>query len=692
MKRINYLCIIVFCLTLCLIWPEILRAASGTSAPAKNAAPLSSPAKSTPPSPAAKAPAPTSKALAKAMPDLVVSKVWVDASCLLNVAICNVGKGPISPAEHGNGKLTITIDKTDTHFFFTKPTLNGPAMDLQGKLKHPGATLEFNTRIALMKPASVTAMVDADKAIDESNEKNNLTSIQLTSGKCKPQATAIKKKALAKPGSAERLSVPNQMAQNRMRATASIGSIIDAHGVDFNTRPMSFGDGINIHSIDEVTAYSFILRYSVDESLANGDITFYMLHGGEQVAQTTRPFDHGGGDPSVHVFMAQNFSWSLPVNLVNDDNYGIIAVKSDGLGISDPFTVNLPYRPYATGMGMSIEFTHPVDSTYFLHGQEIQFTIACTCRSSIDQVHLQLVPATGGGAAAYDFSILNTGGPFTSFNKTWTIPTHIPRGDYRLLAEAGVSGCASIENLSAYSRVFSINPPLPEPAPGERNTISIRSPSAGDTIYTGDHNQLWVQWSCAHCDGPDDLSYTRVLLKNGEELQRIGPTHAGGDMSPMEWFSIFGYLSGSDYQVQIELNRFNSDTERPEMIWSETTGNFSIINNTMGYLSDTNPVLLRSPSGFGGASFAVGSTLEITWSHAPERSTTHRLRLTLTRDATEGGGEWPIVGNISSYPYSYDWVIPDGVPPGAGYRVLVERVDGAGSSNSYIPFSITPRP
>jgi len=448
-------------------------------------------------------------------------------------------------------------------------------------------------------------------------------------------------------------------------------------------------DGISINPIADITSYSFLFRYAVDKSLTNGDITFYMLHGGEPVAEVTRPFDQGGGDPSANVWVSQNFSWDIPVSLANDDNYGIIAVKSDALGISDPFTVNLPYRAHATGMGMSIGITHPVDRTYFLHGQEIQFTIACTCGGPIDQVHLQLVPATGG-AAAYDFSILDAGGPFTSFNTTWAIPAHIPQGNYRLLAEAGVADCDSIDSLSAYSAVFSINPPPPEPVPGDRNTISIRSPSAGDTIYTGDHNQLWVQWSCVDCEEPADLSYTRVLLKNGEELQRIGPIHAGGDMSPMEWFNIFGYLSGADYQVQIELNRFNYDTERPEVIWTETTGNFSIINNTMGYLSDTNPVLLRTPSGFGGASFAIGSTLEIMWSHSPERSTTHQLRLTLTRDSTEGGGEWPIAARIPSYPYTYDWVIPDDIPPGDGYRVLVERIDGAGSSNSYIPFSITP--
>lgn len=692
MKRIIYLWIVLICLTFCLYRPDMLQAASGTAKSTKTTKSLITPNKSASQPSVGKAPGVKSKALAKIKPDLVVSKVWVDKDCLLNVEIGNAGKGSIPTAAHRNGKLTLTIGKNATHFFFTRSMPKRPAVDLRGKLKRPGTTLKFNTRMVLMKPANVTALVDSDKAIDESNEKNNRKSIQLKTGKCKPKKPATKQKSLATPSKAKKLARTRVTAQPTMRATAtSLARIIDAHGVDFNRSPMSLNDGIGIDAIDDVTSYSFILRYGVDSSLANGDITFYMMRGLEPVAQTTRPFTHGGGDASGRVFVSQNFSWSIPVDLVNDDNYGIIAVKSDGLGISAPFTVNLPYRAHATGMGMSIEFTHP-DSTYLLHGQEIHFRIACTCGSSIDRVHLQLVPATGGGAAAYDFSILDTGGAFTSSNQTWIIPAHIPRGDYRLLAQAGVSHCTGIENPSAYSRVFSINPPPEEPATGDRNTISIRSPLAGDTIYTGDHSQLWVQWSCVDCDEPDDLSYTRILLKNGTELQRIGPTHAGGDMSPMEWFNIFGYLSGADYQVRIELNRYNYDTESPEMISSQTTGNFSIINNSTSYLSDTNPVLLRTPSGFGGASFAVGSTLEIMWSHSPQRSTGHHLRLTLTRDSTDGGGEWPIVDSIPSYPYTYEWVIPDDVPPGSGYRVLVERVDGAGSSNSYLPFSITPRP
>lgn len=692
MKRIIYLCIIVICLTLCLNWPDLLLAASSTVQSSKATKSLGTTNKSTIQSPTVKAPAAKSKVLAKNMPDLIVSKVWADKDCLLNVEIRNIGKGSIPTAEHKNGDLVLTIGKKNTRFFFTQPMPKRPAVDLHGKLKRPGTVLKFNTRLTLAESTNVSVMVDAAKAIAESNEKNNRKSTRLTGGKNGLSKPAVKKKKLSGQGTSKVLAQPKHTTQTRMRAPASLASIIAEHGVDFNTSPMSFSDGISIRAIADVTSYSFILRYNVDRSLENGNITFYLLHGGETVAQTTRPFNHGGGDPSVRVWMGQNFSWSLPVDLVNDDNYGIIAVKSDGMGISDPFTVNLPYRPYATGMGMSIEFTHPADSTYLLHGQEVHFRIAATCGRSIDEVHLQLVPATGGGAAAYDFSTLDTGGPFTSYIHTWIIPAHIPEGDYRLLAQAGVSHCTGIESPSAYSRVFSINPPPVEPDPGTRNIISIRSPSAGDTIYTGDHSQLDVQWRCDSCDDPDELSYTRVLLKNGTELQRIGPIHAGGDMTPMALFSIFGYLSGSDYQVRIELNRYNYDTESPEMISLQTTGNFTIVNNTMDYLSDRNPLLLRTPSGFGGASFAIGSSVEIMWSHSPERSTEHHVRLTLTRDSTEGGGEWPIVDSIPSYPYTYDWVIPDGIPAGAGYRVLIERVDGAGSSNSYLPFSITPRP
>jgi hypothetical protein len=247
------------------------------------------------------------------------------------------------------------------------------------------------------------------------------------------------------------------------------------------------------------------------------------------------------------------------------------------------------------------------------------------------------------------------------------------------------------EIASAYSRVFLVAPPPTE----RRTSVELRRPDGGDEIFINSDgfNSVYVQFWIDHAVDSfphHSMNYTLILLKGGEEVKSIGPTHISHlpEGTPRDTIPLNPRtLSGSDYQVKLELHGLNEDTGSRELIDSDITGNFSVINSRVDTHSDGMPLILRRPGN--NDSFAIGSTLEIQWSHLP-RPTDHEVRLTLTRDSTEGGGEWPIAANVPADDFSYDWIIPDDIPPGPGYRVLIERMDGSAKSNSSLPFRITP--
>ena len=84
--------------------------------------------------------------------------------------------------------------------------------------------------------------------------------------------------------------------------------------------------------------------------------------------------------------------------------------------------------------------------------------------------------------------------------------------------------------------------PRPGPRPSPPPTIlQIRHPHDGDTIYT---TELRVAWQYTWPEA-EDPSFTRVLLKNGVELQRIGPiNYYPRDLS--DSLNLFGRISGTE--------------------------------------------------------------------------------------------------------------------------------------------------
>jgi hypothetical protein len=139
------------------------------------------------------------------------------------------------------------------------------------------------------------------------------------------------------------------------------------------------------------------------------------------------------------------------------------------------------------------------------------------------------------------------------------------------------------------------------------------------------------------------------------------------------------------------------DTE-PVFVTSATSDYFNVLN----YFDFTidfgphHPLVVYSPNG---GTFRHGDALPIQWCNHPPFSDI-QLRVLLVRDSTSGGGEWIIsestwaspCGAIGDCDPDRDvdlyWTIPDTIPTGDGYRVLVEQIDGTGISLTVEPFTI----
>lgn len=648
------------------------------------------PAVMAPPTSTKTAPAQHQPALTiETLPDLVVTGVALDSACRLIVTVKNIGPGGVEPADFQRATLEITPG-------------GARAIELSmGKLApgtaglRPGAEIVLTTAIVLEETRLVSVEVDSRSAIAETNARNNRMDRKL-SPRC-AKATDMPRGKPVSPADATgaRMIKPKQATgpesggsgklQYFRGKTRGLAVLKPAGGQSFAPGTILTVSWADANPADDVAVESGSFVFRLRREGDGGDEACLIC--GTEVGRETV------AEPTYAV--------RIPDDTQKGRGYYIRVYRADNAAVygdSDRFNIGPADEEALLDLHAPppcpdwVDPIHCHEYSRFRVGLPMGFTIRRSGDSAViaEIVSADLIPLDRSGPAVP--MVLAAHVNFTSAEFSWTPPAGIsvPK---RYIIELGYR--FSHDNIDSVryvrSQAIDLSAPWLAPDASGRNQISIRSPDAGDTVYTGDTNQLWVQWQCERCDGIEDLSYTRVLLKNGEELQRIGPTHyslLGG--SPMEFFNIFRYLSGPDYQVTIELNRFNYDTEVPEMIDATTTGNFSIVNNTIGYLSDTNPLLLNAPSGHGGASFAIGSTLEIIWTHSPPMSTTHRVRLTLTRDSTEGGGEWPIAARRPAYPSRYEWTIPADIPPGPGYRVLVERRDGTGASNSYLPFTITP--
>jgi hypothetical protein len=223
--------------------------------------------------------------------------------------------------------------------------------------------------------------------------------------------------------------------------------------------------------------------------------------------------------------------------------------------------------------------------------------------------------------------------------------------------------------------------PRPGPRPSPPPTIlQIRYPHDGDTLYT---TELRVAWQCTWPEA-EDPSFARVLLKNGVELQRIGPiNYAGRGLS--DSLNLFGRISGTDYQVMIEAYDWDIDRGAPVYAASVTSGFFTFVNQIITP-DERYPVTVHDPAP---GTYPIGTALHLVWQHFPRRRPDLLVRILLVRDSTEGGGQWTVADSLPSSPGEATWAIPDDIPPGDGYRIRIEQIGGSGADVSKRPFTIT---
>jgi hypothetical protein len=623
-----------------------------------------------------------------ALPDLVVTDIALDNACRLAITIQNKGRGAVEPGDLQRAAMKITPSGA-------KATELRMALLMPGiAVLKPGAKATMNTTIIVERSGLVTVEADSGRVIAETNESNNQMRKTLS-----PHCTKATDSTTRKPAKdivqtkASKIQLGRPAAQDPegaeqpqyfsgeihgiavlepvRRQVYAQGSLVVVSWSDANP-----GDGLDAES----GAFVFLIRRqggAGDEACATcGHEVGRATVAEPQFTIQVPTYMMTGADYYVRVYAGDN-----PEVYGDSDIFSIGPVDEEALiELHDP-----PPCP---------DWVHPMHCharTQFRVDQPIVFTLRRSGDSAvIGEIFSAVLLSVYHSAPSVPMALTEFSN-FTIAELSWTPPpdTAVPI-EYRI--EIGYRFAHDAPDVRRYvnSERFYLNPPWSEPDLSSHNQIAIRNPEAGDTVYTGSTNTLWAQWQCELCDDTSTLSYTRILLKGGEELQRIGPiaySHLG--MSPREWFSIFGYLSGSDYQVRIELNRHNDETDALEMIASDTTGYFAILNNRAeppGAL----PLRLLEPGAYEDTSFAIGTPIHISWSHSPPASAEYRVRLSLTQDTTEGGGAWPIAADIPAAPNEMDWVIPGHIPPGSGYRVLIERIDGAGSSNSYIPFTITP--
>jgi hypothetical protein len=513
-------------------------------------------------------------ALKAVLPDLVVTDIALDDACRLKITVKNTGHGTVKPEDFQRLLIKITYDGAKSAELFTAKLSKGTAALI------PGAAATLATAIHLDKSGLVTAELDSRQTVAESNEKNNGLRKMLN-----PLCAQADKKTKAISAKGLDITAGPKVKKPLAGQTEGADDIMDeTHGISVH-QPV--GDRVYPQgSVVQITWSDARPADGVDSE--RGNFIFNIRRHGD--AGEDACF-WCGREVGRGVVASPTISASIPDDIPNGRDYYVRVYSMDNpeiYGDSDFFqigprgveaVINL-HDPPPCPDWVDDRYCH-VNSWYRV-GQPLGFTIRGSGDGAVIEeiIRVRLEPIYRRFPASPMFlrDVIN----FTSAEFSWLPPLEMVTGeDYRIVVEYRMRHDAADANRFAYSDRIRLNPPWSEPDTTGYNQIVILSPEAGDTVYTGSHSQLWVQWHCDQCADIDDLSYTRVLLKNGVELQRIGPTHAGGDINPTAWFNIFGYLSDSDYQVRIELNRMNYDTETPEMIASDTTGNITIINNTL---------------------------------------------------------------------------------------------------------------
>ena len=120
-------------------------------------------------------------------PDLVVSKLFTDRNGYVIVTIKNIG--------HGHIILKPRHKTVDLYFKLNGKGYGGVThkiFDPRAKLVNPGGSVTYRTNLKINKKTKVTAIIDYNNAVIESNERNNAKTAVL------PKARKVKMKPVTK--------------------------------------------------------------------------------------------------------------------------------------------------------------------------------------------------------------------------------------------------------------------------------------------------------------------------------------------------------------------------------------------------------------------------------------------------------------------------------------------------------------
>ena len=142
-------------------------------------------------------------------PDLVIAKISLDQDCKVNVAVKNIGQGPV------NEMVWLHKKYKDTGLYIK---VNGKnwggiifrGLDMHKKLSHPNGVVIYQSNLKVQSQATITATIDDKSLIKEASKTNNQVTQML---KCKP-STSLKP---AVGMTQATMAIPGDSAQNSQK-------------------------------------------------------------------------------------------------------------------------------------------------------------------------------------------------------------------------------------------------------------------------------------------------------------------------------------------------------------------------------------------------------------------------------------------------------------------------------------------
>ena len=111
-----------------------------------------------------------------ALPDLTITRVYLNDSCQVSAELKNTGNAKLLPDAYDLKGPTVMIKRNGR-------TWGGQALilvDPQRKLRQPGATVTFTSQLRIgQQPEKIQVLIDQENKVREKNDKNNFRNAEL---------------------------------------------------------------------------------------------------------------------------------------------------------------------------------------------------------------------------------------------------------------------------------------------------------------------------------------------------------------------------------------------------------------------------------------------------------------------------------------------------------------------------------